>query len=95
MKVGIRIVIVKMVFFEKITVEDIPPFLFFEEERGLTKGGEKIKLMKLVSDLEKRWILTKLKECSWRREKAAELLGLTRKMLTTRIAKYKIKLPEK
>jgi len=46
-----------------------------------------------VADLERKWILTKLKECGWNKEKAAELLGLTRKMLSNRIEKYRLRKP--
>jgi DNA-binding NtrC family response regulator len=49
----------------------------------------------LVADLEKKWITQKLKECGWNRERAASLLGITRKMLTDRMKKYRIQLPEK
>jgi len=48
--------------------------------------------MKMVTDLEKKWIVTKLKETDWNQEKTAKLLGITRKMLTNRINKYRIKL---
>jgi len=50
--------------------------------------------MKMISDLERRWILSKLKESDWNQEKAAKLLGVTRKMLTNRIKKYNIKTPK-
>ncbi len=58
------------------------------------KEGGKVQLVKMVSDLEKKWITSKLKEGDWNQEKAAKLLGITRKMLTNRINKYKIK-PQK
>jgi DNA-binding NtrC family response regulator len=45
----------------------------------------------MVSDLEKRWIVSKLEETDWNQEKAAKLLGITRKMLGNRINKYNIK----
>jgi len=57
--------------------------------------GKKIQLAKIVSDIEKKWILNKLKESDWNRQKAATLLGITRKMLTDRITKYGIKIPKK
>ena len=50
--------------------------------------------MKMISDLERKWILEKLKESDWNQEKAAKLLGITRKMLTNRIKKYNIKMPK-
>jgi DNA-binding NtrC family response regulator len=45
----------------------------------------------MVSDLEKKWIVSKLKEADWNQEKAAKLLGITRKMLINRISKYHIR----
>jgi DNA-binding NtrC family response regulator len=51
--------------------------------------------MRMVSDLEKKWIFTKLKETDWNQERAAKLLGITRKMLINRIDKYNIKPPKK
>jgi DNA-binding NtrC family response regulator len=48
----------------------------------------------MVSDLEKKWIVSKLKEADWNQEKAAKLLGITRKMLINRINKYHIR-PQK
>lgn len=47
--------------------------------------------MKMVSDLERKWIVSKLMETDWNQEKAAKLLGITRKMLGNRINKYHIK----
>jgi len=74
-----------------ITLEDLPPSLLFKEEGAPRKEREKIQLLKMVSDLEKKWILNKLKETDWNQEKAAKLLGVTRKMLTNRIQKYHLK----
>jgi two-component system, NtrC family, response regulator len=77
-----------------ITTSDIPPHLFPSEatEQGGKKGN--IDLEKMVQDLEKKWILSKLKEAGWNQEKAAKLLGITRKMLTNRIAKYHFRIPK-
>jgi len=58
------------------------------------KSRGKIQLVKMVSELERKWIFTKLKESDWNQEKAARLLGITRKMLANRINKYNIK-PQK
>jgi two-component system NtrC family response regulator len=78
-----------------ITLNDLPPHLFLEEHHIMkTEREGKIRLLKMVSDLEKKWILNKLKESNWNIEKATELLGLTRKMLTNRIKKYNIKFPK-
>ena len=56
------------------------------------KKGE-IDLPNLVSDLEKKWIVKKLEESDWNKEKARKLLGITRRMLIDRIKKYDISLP--
>ena len=77
-----------------IIIDDLPPHLFLKEEMGQRKEGGKVQLMKIVSDLEKKWIVSKLKETDWNQEKAAKLLGITRKMLTNRINKYNVK-PQK
>ena len=82
-----------MVFCRKntITIHDLPPHLFLKEGREQAKEGGKIQLMKMVSDLERKWIVSKLMEADWNQEKAAKLLGITRKMLGNRISKYHIK----
>jgi two-component system NtrC family response regulator len=77
-----------------ITIDDLPPHLFLKEGSIIKKEGGNVQLMKMVSDLEKKWIVTKLKESDWNQEKAAKLLGITRKMLVNRIYKYNIK-PQK
>lgn len=80
----------------RITVDDIPPSpLLLKEEGAGEEGKGKIRLMKIVSDLERKWILRKLKESDWNKERAADLLGLTRKMLNNRIIKYRIKPPSR
>jgi two-component system NtrC family response regulator len=77
-----------------ISIEDLPPHLFLKEGLEERKSGGKIQLVKMVSELERRWIVAKLKESDWNQEKAAKLLGITRKMLANRINKYNIK-PQK
>jgi two-component system NtrC family response regulator len=77
-----------------LTIGDLPPNLFIKEGSIQRKEGGKVQLMKMVSDLEKKWIVSKLKETGWNQEKATKLLGITRKMLINRINKYKIK-PQK
>jgi len=79
---------------DHITINDLPPHLFSQEDMMRMERGGKIQLPKMVSDLEKKWIIGKLKESNWNMEKATDLLGLTRKMLTSRIKKYKIKAPK-
>ena len=76
-----------------ISSEDLPPYLISGEAADLEPATGKIQLMKMVSELERKWIISKLKESSWNREKAAQQLGLTRKMLMNRIVKHKIKIP--
>jgi DNA-binding NtrC family response regulator len=77
-----------------ITVDDLPPTLYLKDGIVQRKEGGDLQLMKMVSDLEKKWIVTKLRETDWNQEKTAKLLGITRKMLTSRINKYRIK-PQK
>jgi two-component system NtrC family response regulator len=77
-----------------ITLNDLPPSLFLKEGSIEKERGGKVQLLKMVSDLEKKWIISKLRETDWNQEKAAKLLGITRKMLTNRIEKYHIK-PQK
>jgi DNA-binding NtrC family response regulator len=77
-----------------ISIDDLPPHLFLKEGLEQRKGVGKVQLVRMVSELEKKWIVTKLKESDWNQEKAAKLLGITRKMLANRINKYHIK-PQK
>jgi len=77
-----------------ITIDDLPPHLFIKEGNIQRKEVGKVQLVKMVSDLEKKWIVSKLKETDWNQEKTAKLLGITRKMLVNRINKYHIK-PQK
>jgi two-component system NtrC family response regulator len=77
-----------------ISINDLPPHLFLKEGLEQKKGTGKIQLVKMVSELERKWIVAKLKESDWNQEKAARLLGITRKMLANRIDKYNIK-PQK
>jgi len=88
-------VVQQMMLFHRrgtITLEDLPPYLYSKEAGVHDKGEGKIQLMRMISDLEKKWIVSKLKETDGSQEKAAKLLGITRKMLTNRINKYNIKL---
>jgi two-component system NtrC family response regulator len=77
-----------------LTIDDLPPHLLIKEGMEQKKVRGKVQLVKMVSDLERKWIISKLKETDWNQEKAAKLLGITRKMLTNRINKYHIK-PQK
>lgn len=76
-----------------ITINDLPPHLLLQEGKVKEKKGERIQLMRVIQDIEKKWILSKLKETDWNQEKATKLLGITRKMLLNRIKKYNIKIP--
>jgi transcriptional regulator with GAF, ATPase, and Fis domain len=75
-------------------MNDLPPYLFLKEESVRKVKEGKIPLMKMVTDLERRWIFNKLKESDWNQGKASKLLGITRKMLTSRIKKYNIRTPQ-
>jgi len=79
---------------DTITIGDLPSHLFLKDGMEQGKAGRGLQLMKMVSELEKKWIVSKLMETDWNQEKAAKLLGITRKMLTNRINKYHIK-PQK
>jgi DNA-binding NtrC family response regulator len=78
----------------KITIHDLPSHLLLQHKNVEEEKGGEVQLMKMVQDLEKKWILSKLKETSFNQEKAAKLLGITRKMLTNRINKYHLKRPK-
>jgi len=86
-------VVQQMILFRNghsLTARDLPlRFHSISEPIGEGTGGE-VALMDMVSDLERKWILAKLKESEWNQEKAAKLLGITRKMLTNRIKKYRL-----
>jgi two-component system NtrC family response regulator len=73
-----------------VTVDDLPPHFRFKSEDVQEGTGEEIQLPKMVQDLEGRMILKRLKDCNWNQEKTAKLLGITRKMLTNRIKKYRL-----
>jgi two-component system NtrC family response regulator len=78
----------------KITINDLPPSLFLKDESLQKEKRGTVRLIKMVSDIENKWIISKLKESDWNKEKAAKLLGITRKMLDNRIKKYNIKPPK-
>lgn len=80
---------------DTITLHDLPPHLFERENDLEVKKAGNIQLTKMVATLERKWILSKLKEAGWNQEKAASLLGITRKMLMDRLRKYEIRMPEK
>jgi len=73
-----------------LTVNDLPPAFRFNSESVQEGTRGKIQLTQMVSALEEKWILRKLKESDWNQEKAANLLGITRKMLRNRMKKYNL-----
>ncbi len=77
-----------------ITMNDLPSYLLSNEDEFQEMEKGEIDLSKMVSDLEKRWILKKLEEGGWNQQKAMELLGVTRRMLANRIRKYQIEIPK-
>jgi two-component system NtrC family response regulator len=79
---------------DTITMNDLPPLLLSAEEEPSGEKTGKVSLTRMISDLERKWILSKLKECDWNQEKTAQLLGITRKMLMSRMRKYNIKTPK-
>ena len=87
-------IIQQMVVFRKkniITIADLPSHLFLNVEDVRVGKMGKVDLMQIIENLAKKTILAKLKETNWNQEKAAELLGFTRKMLSNRINKYHLK----
>ncbi|MDI6763002.1 MAG: sigma-54 dependent transcriptional regulator [Thermodesulfobacteriota bacterium] len=74
-----------------IRVDDLPSHLLLKVEDVRVGEKGKVDLMKRVGNLERASILAKLKETNWNQEKTAELLGITRKMLSNRIIKYHLK----
>lgn len=87
-------IIQQMVVFRKkniITIADLPSHLLLNVEDVRVGKMGKVDLMQIIENLEKKTILAKLKETKWNQEKAAELLGFTRKMLSNRINKYHLK----
>jgi two-component system NtrC family response regulator len=73
-----------------ITMDDLPPSLFLREGGSQRGKSGKIQLTKMVGELERKFILAKLKESDWNQEKAAKSLGITRKMLRNRMIKYRL-----
>jgi DNA-binding NtrC family response regulator len=80
---------------DRITLNDLPPSVVPMEAAPKTETEGEIDLMKMVADLEKKWILKKMDESDWNKEKASQLLGITRRMLIDRLKKYGIERPSK
>ncbi|MGQ9696241.1 MAG: sigma-54-dependent transcriptional regulator [Thermodesulfobacteriota bacterium] len=73
-----------------ITLKDLPPRFLMRPETGIEDEEGEIDLPSIVSELEKKWIIKKLMEAEGNQEKAARLLGITRKMLINRLKKYQL-----
>lgn len=74
-----------------IRVNDLPSHLLVNTENVTAPRKGKVQLMQVIENLEKKTILAKLKETGWNQEKTAQLLNITRKMLSNRIEKYNLK----
>jgi DNA-binding NtrC family response regulator len=91
-------VVQQMILFcqnEIITAKDLPPQVSSQDFSEDLIEGEKMSLTDIVSDIEKKYILTKLHQTNWHLHNTAKELGITRKMLGIRMAKYGIKRPRK
>jgi len=73
-----------------ITLKDLPPRFIMNKESEIEDEKGAINLPEKVSEIEKKWIIKKLTEAEWNQERAARLLGITRKMLINRIKKYQL-----
>ena len=91
-------VVQQMILFsqnETITAKDLPPQIFLPDfSEDLLEEG-KMSLTDILSDMEKKYILSKLHQTNWHLHNTAKALGITRKMLGIRMAKYGIKHPRK
>jgi len=74
----------------RISLDDLPAHIGAQNETPEEMPKGEIELKKMVEDLERKWIVAKLDECGWNQERAAKLLGITRKMLIGRIKKYRL-----
>jgi DNA-binding NtrC family response regulator len=76
---------------QTITIADLPPFILMKNGMPGDTDKDEVSLPELIEGMEKEYIIESLKKTNWHRENAARLLGITRKMLGDRIAKYKLK----
>ncbi len=72
-----------------IRLHDLSPHILVGHEQVQGKG-ESLSLPRLVTELEKSYIIQTLHETNWHLGQTAERLGMTRKMLGDRIEKYQI-----
>lgn len=77
----------------RITMDDLPPSLLAGEKKARVESPGEVNLPLMVSNLEKNWIINKLEECGWNKERASKKLGMTRRMLIDRIRKYNLTVP--
>jgi DNA-binding NtrC family response regulator len=91
-------VVQQMILFcqnETVTTRDLPPQILSPDFPEDPTVWGKMSLTDIVSDIEKKCILRKLNENNWHLHNTAKELGITRKMLGIRMAKYRIKRPSK
>jgi two-component system NtrC family response regulator len=91
-------VVQQMILFcqnETITAKDLPPRIFLADLSEDPVEDGKMSLTDIVSDIEKKYILSKLHQTSWHLHNTAKALGITRKMLGIRMARYGITHPRK
>ncbi len=75
---------------QTITMADIPPHILMNSQKFNETMNKDVSLPKLIEEMEKEYIVEALKKTNWHRENAAQLLGITRKMLGDRINKYEL-----
>ena len=73
-----------------ITIADLPPHILMSNFTTESEGKENLSLPKIIEDMEKEYIMEALRRSNWHRENAAQLLGITRKMLGDRMIKYNL-----
>jgi len=79
---------------EEILASDIPLNIRNEEEMIEEIPLEGFSLPDKIAKLEKRWIESALRQNRWNRSKAANALGITRKVLFSKMKKNKISVPK-
>ncbi|MBN2376140.1 MAG: sigma-54-dependent Fis family transcriptional regulator, partial [Sedimentisphaerales bacterium] len=73
-----------------ITIADLPPHIVMSNFSAKSAGRENLSLPMIIEEMEKEYIVEALRRSNWHRENAAQLLGITRKMLGDRMTKYSI-----
>ena len=79
---------------EEITESDLPEFLRKQESADETPPDWELAEGTTLDAAEREIILQVLRKCNWNQAKAARRLGLTRKILTRRLAKHGIRKDE-